>query len=420
MISETEVVVIGSGALGSSVAFHLAKARKLAVALVDMHDLASQTSPRAAGLTSQVRRSELMTELARLAVRKIETFTKDTGEPLTYYQPGALKIARLPEHEAQLEAEVARGRRLGVELDFISLEEARRKMPFLETRGIRAVTFSPTDLYLEPAQIPVGYSKAAGKLGVAMVPHTRVDAITVKDGAVKGVSTDKGEISCRFVVDAAGAWTRQVASLASSSVPLVPTRHQLLITEPLDGVEPNQPITRIIDANVYVRPDNGGLMLGGYEKKPIQYDMSRLAPSFDIKDMKLDLEVLRGLAESVREQLPVFARLGQDLALREHRGGLPTMTADGEHVVGPVPEVRGLFIAGGCCVGGLSIAPAVGEVLAEWILSGRAPMDLSALAPGRASADLRPEERLREACRDQYSHHYWERHEPAAQGTSRS
>ncbi len=97
MISETEVVVIGSGALGSSVAFHLAKARKLAVALVDMHDLASQTSPRAAGLTSQVRRSELMTRLARLAVRKIETFTKDTGEPLTaYHQPGALKIARLP------------------------------------------------------------------------------------------------------------------------------------------------------------------------------------------------------------------------------------------------------------------------------------------------------------------------------------
>ncbi len=418
MISETDVVVIGSGALGSSVAFHLAKARRLAVALVDMHDLASQTSPRAAGLTSQVRRSELMTKLARLAVKKIESFAKDTGEPLTYHQPGALKIARLPEHETQLEEEVARGRRLGVELDFISCEEAKRKMPFLETRGIRAVTFSPTDLYLEPAQIPVGYSRAADKLGAAMLPHTRVEGITVKDGAVQGVSTDKGEISCRFVVDAAGAWTRLVASLASSRVAMVPTRHQLLVTEPIEGVEPNQPITRIIDANVYVRPDKGGLMLGGYEKSPLQYEMALLAPAFDIKDMKLDLEVLRGLADSVRDQLPVFARLGQGLALREHRGGLPTMTADGEHVVGPVPEVRGLFVAGGCCVGGLSIAPAIGEVLAEWILSGRPPMDLSALAPGRASADLRPEERLREACREQYSHHYWERHEPAAEAAS--
>jgi len=418
MISETEVVVIGSGALGSSVAFHLAKAQKLAVALVDMHELASQTSPRAAGLTSQVRRSELMTRLAKLAVKKIESFAEDTGEPFTFFQPGALKIARLPNHEAQLKAEVERGRRTGVELDFISLDEARRKMPFLDTKGVRAITFSPTDLYLEPAQIPVGYSRAAGKLGAAMLPHTRVTGIKVTNGAVAGVSTDKGEIRCRFVVDAAGAWTRLVASLASARVPMVPTRHQLVITQAIDGVSSDQPITRIIDANVYVRPDNGGLMLGGYEKMPIQYDMAHVAPSFDIKDMPLDLGVLRGLAQSVRDQLPVFARLGQDLPLREHRGGLPTMTADGEHVVGPVPDVRGLFVAGGCCVGGLSIAPAIGEVLAEWILSGRPPMDLSALAPGRASADLRPEERLREACRDQYSHHYWERHETAAEATS--
>jgi glycine/D-amino acid oxidase-like deaminating enzyme len=420
MISETEVVVIGSGALGSSVAFHLARAGKLGVALVDMHDLGSQTSPRAAGLTSQVRRSELMTRLAVLAVRKIESFARETGEPLTYHQPGALKIARLPEHEEQLKAEVARGRRLGVELDFISPDEAKRKMPFLETRGIRAVSFSPTDLYLEPAQIPVGYARAAGKLGAATLPHTRVTGITIREGAVSGVSTDKGEISCRVVVDAAGAWTRQVASLAGSRVAMVPTRHQLLITEPIDGVEPNQPITRIIDANVYVRPDEGGLMLGGYEKTPIQYDMARVAPSFDIKDMPLDLDVLRALAKSVREQLPIFAELGRGIGLREHRGGLPTMTADGEHTVGPVPQVRGLFVAGGCCVGGLSIAPAVGEVLAQWIISGRSPMDLAALAPGRASSDPGSEERLSEACRAQYSHHYWESHEDAASSAKKT
>jgi glycine/D-amino acid oxidase-like deaminating enzyme len=420
MISETEVVVIGSGALGSSVAFHLARARKLGVALIDMHDLASQTSPRAAGLTSQVRRSELMTRLAVLAVKKIESFAAETGEPLIYHQPGALKIARLPEHEEQLRAEVARGRRLGLDLDFISPEEARRKMPFLETRGVRAVTFSPTDLYLEPAQIPVGYVRAAQKLGTAMLPRTRVTGITVRNGAVVGVTTEKGEIRCRVVVDAAGAWARQVASFAGSRVAMVPTRHQLLITEPIEGVDEKQPITRIIDANVYVRPDEGGLMLGGYEKNPIQYDMASLPPSFQIKDMPLDLDVLRNLAKSVHEQLPVFAELGRGIKLREHRGGLPTMTADGEHTVGPVPQVRGLFVAGGCCVGGLSIAPAIGEVLAEWIISGRSPMDLSPLAPGRAGSDPQPEERLREACRLRYSEHYWETPEaPAAEDAGR-
>jgi glycine/D-amino acid oxidase-like deaminating enzyme len=409
MISQSEIVVIGSGALGSSIAFHLAQAGKRDLVLLDKGALASQTSPRAAGLTSQVRRSELMTKLAAMAVRKIERFASETGEPLIYYQPGALKIARTAEHEEQLKVEVARGRRLGIDLDLISPSDAKRRMPFLETTGIRAVTYSPTDLYLEPGQIPVGYAKAAEQLGATMLPHTMVTGIVAKDGAVDKVVTNKGEIHCTVVVDAAGAWVRQVAWLAGSRVAMIPTRHQLLITEPITGVEPNQPITRIIDANVYVRPDNGGLMLGGYEKNPIQYDMGALPQSFEIKDLPLDLAVLQDLADSVREQFPVFAKLGGEIKVREHRGGLPTMTADGEHTVGPVSGVRGLFVAGGCCVGGLSIAPAIGEVLAEWVLTGRSTLDLTSLAPGRASAERQSEQELRGACRAVYAHHYWEK-----------
>lgn len=102
-------------------------------------------------------------------------------------------------------------------------------------------------------------------------------------------------------------------------------------------------------------------MLGGYERNPLQLDMRGLPPGFQIEDLRLDIDVLRRLAESAFEQLPVF----RGVKIREHRGGLPTMTADGEHVVGPIPGVRGLFVAGGRCVGGLSIAPTVGELLAE-------------------------------------------------------
>jgi glycine/D-amino acid oxidase-like deaminating enzyme len=123
---------------------------------------------------------------------------------------------------------VARGRRLGIDLDLISPSDAKRRMPFLETAGIRAVTYSPTDLYLESAQIPIGYAKAAERLGAAMLPHTMVTGIVVKDGAVDRVVTDKGEIRCTVVVDAAGAWARQVAWLAGSRVAMIPTRHQLL------------------------------------------------------------------------------------------------------------------------------------------------------------------------------------------------
>ena len=278
--------------------------------------------------------------------------------------------------------------------------------PFLETAGIRAVNFSPTDLYLEPSQLPTGYARAAERSGAHMLPHTLVTGIVLRGDAVAGVETEHGTIRCDTVVDAAGAWLRAVAALAGANVPMVPTRHQLMITEPIDGVDPMQPITRIIDANVYVRPDEGGLMLGGYEVDPVQYDPAALPARFDIADLALDLGVLRRLADDVREQLPIFQRVPAEIGLRVHRGGLPTMTADGAHTVGPVPGLRGLYVAGGCCVGGLSIAPAIGEALAAWIIDGTPPMDLSPLAPGRE--DGMDEELLRTACQLHYAHHYWQ------------
>ncbi len=405
MIEAAECVVIGSGALGSSVAYHLARGGRQ-VALLDQHALGSQTSPRAAGLTSQARDTDLMTRLAQRAVRKIETFQEDTGEALIFHQPGALKIARTPQHVEQLRAEVERGRRFKTGLSAISPAEVRAMNPFLETTGILAVNISPTDLYFEPSQLPRAYARAAARLGATMLPNTAASGIVLQKGAVAGVETEHGMIRCETVVDAAGAWLRTVAALAGARVRAVPTRHQLLITEPIEGVHPMLPITRIIDANVYVRPDEGGLMLGGYESDPMQYPDGRLPARFDIADLPLDLGVLRRLADSVREQLPVFQRVPDEIKLRVHRGGLPTMTADGEHIAGPVAGVHGLFVIGGCCVGGLSISPALGEALASWIIDGAPPFDLTRLAPGREGAIS--EEALQAECRLRYSHHYWE------------
>jgi glycine/D-amino acid oxidase-like deaminating enzyme len=302
----------------------------------------------------------------------------------------------------ELREEMAGAKRLGLDIDFITPEEAGRLMPYLQTKGILAVTHMRTDVYLEPVQVPLGYARASAQLGATLLPETRVTGIVTEQRAVARVLTDKGEIRTGVVVDAAGAWLRLVAELANGRVPVVPTRHQLMITEPLAEVGPEQPITRIIDANVYVRPEKGGLMLGGYEAKPMQYDLRGLKPDFRVEDLELDLAVLRRLAESVYDQLPVF----RDIKVREHRGGLPTMTVDGEHVLGPVPGVQGLYVVGGCCVGGLSISPALGELLAEWITSGQPRMDLSPLSPARFSATL-SEDALRELCRTRYAHQYW-------------
>jgi 4-methylaminobutanoate oxidase (formaldehyde-forming) len=405
VIQAADVIVIGAGAFGASTAFYLAKLGKQVV-LIDKYEPVSQTSPRAAGLTGHLRGTDELTRLALRSIETIERFEEETGEPLVYEQPGSLKIARRPEHAEQLREEVARARRLGLEVDFVSPQEACRLNPFLRPEGIRAVTYARRDVYLEPGQIPRGYVRAAVRLGATLLANTGVTGIAIDGGAVQGVVTDRGEIQAPVVVDAAGAWTRQVAAGVGLRIPLVPTRHQLLISEPLPGVEPNQPITRIIDANVYVRPCEGGLMLGGYEREPVQYDIDALPPGFQIKDLPLDLGVLRRLADLVVEQLPVLQTIFDPPRIKEHRGGLPTMTADGRPLVGPLPGVRGFYVASGCCVGGLTTSPGNGWALADWIVRGEPSPDALPMAPARFGPEFADEAHLRAACYQRYANQY--------------
>jgi glycine/D-amino acid oxidase-like deaminating enzyme len=307
---------------------------------------------------------------------------------------------------AQLKDEVARAARWGVPLRPLDPAEVPRLSPFVSSRGVLAATYNPEDLYLEPGQIPRGYARAAVARGATLLEHTPVRRLLLEHDRVSGVALDSGEIRAPAVVDAAGAWSRAVGASADARPAIVPTRHQLLITEPLDGVRPEQPIVRIVDANVYVRPERGGLLLGGYESDPVQYDGEQLPDGFQIEQLALDLTVLRRLADRVQEQLPIFQDVFARGAIREHRGGLPTMSPDARFLLGESAQVPGLFVATGCNVGGLSTAPAVGEALADLIATGQAQIgDLTPLAPDRFGA--LDEATLREATRREYAYQYW-------------
>jgi glycine/D-amino acid oxidase-like deaminating enzyme len=394
-----DVVVVGSGAFGASAAYHLAR-RRVRVVVLERAALASQTSPRAAGLSSQVRATPALTRLAQRAVAKLATFTDETGEPLRFTQSGALKIARTERDADQLVREVARGAAVGVPIELVSVAEARRRLPILGEQGIVAITWSPTDCNVEPSELPLGYCRAAEKLGATLLPHTPATGFELGARGVEGVVTPAGTIATRVVLDAAGGWARLIATALGGALPVVPTRHQLLITEPIAGVTAAFPIARVIDANVYVRHERGGLMLGGYEAEPLQPDPATLA---DVAALPLDIEVLWRLARSVREQFPIF----QDPAIRvaEHRGGLPTLTVDDRYLVGPLPGVAGAWVMSGCCVGGLSVAPALGEAMAEWIVDGAPALDLAEVSTARFASDL-DEATLRARCRHAYATHY--------------
>jgi len=283
--------------------------------LIDKYDIGSQTSPRAAGMVSCVRKRDLMISLIKDACRKIEAFTEETGQPLDCVSCGSLKIARRSQDGEVIKGDFERGHRMGLDVELIFPGQASRLNPFLRSIGVEAAMRIADDRYFDPSQVAIGFARAAAAGGAAVLPKTDVLAVKIDAGKVTGVTTAKGTIEAPVVVDAAGAWTRQVAEVSGLRVPLVPTRQQLIVTEPVDGAGADLPMIRIMDAAVYMRPCQGGFLWGVYEKTPRFFDMQSLGASFDIIDMPLDIEVLRGAATEVREQLPLL----QTAKVREFR-----------------------------------------------------------------------------------------------------
>jgi 4-methylaminobutanoate oxidase (formaldehyde-forming) len=177
---------------------------------------------------------------------------------------------------------------------------------------------------------------------------------------------------------------------------------QLIVTEMVPGVRPDLPMVRIMDAAVYMRPCQDGLLWGVYEEEPTFFDMDEFSPTFRIADLKLDAEILWRAAEDVKAQLPILLKA----KMREHRGGIPTMTSDGHHIVGPVPGAEGFFALSGCNVAGLSISPALGDAVAAWISEGEPPFDLSLMSISRFGPEAQTEAWLRKNAAWQYRHFY--------------
>jgi glycine/D-amino acid oxidase-like deaminating enzyme len=374
---DADVIVIGAGALGLSTALHLALAGR-SVTVLERLTAGSQASGRAAGLFKSVQADELRTRLARRSMTLAATFAEWAGAPLAVAAPGSFLIARTGAHGDYLRRELAQARGWGA--DVRAAEPGQlAALSFYRPNEADVALWCPEDIYIEePASLIAACLAASRRLGVEVAENEPVTGILVDGGRVTGVETERRTITAPAVVDAAGAWVRPVGALAGARVPVATVRHQLLITSPDRGVDPGDPIVRVVDAAVYLRPARGGLMAGGFEADPLPVDPAGQAASFSTDDVPLDLDVLRKLAGQVAVEVPAASVA----PVAEHRGGLFTMSPDGRFVAGPVPGLGGLWVISGCNGSGFSSALGMGEALASWLAAGDA-MGMAALAPGR-------------------------------------
>jgi glycine/D-amino acid oxidase-like deaminating enzyme len=399
--AEADAVVIGAGAFGYSTALHLARAGAGRVVLLDRGTPGDGSSARAAGLFKTVQADEMLTRLSLRSRELVLGFQQATGIDIPVYRSGSILAARTPAHADLIRAEVAHSLGWGVELEIVDATEARRIAPYLDPSGFSLAVHCPGDMYVEePPELLAAVHAAAEKAGVRIIGNAPVTALQTGDGAIAGVSTPLGDIAAPLVVDAAGAWAKMVGATVGVPVPVVNVRHQFAISNPIAGIDAGMPITRIIDASAYLRPCHDGLMYGSFESGPAAIDPGDGA--WGIGDLDLDAAVPRATADDIVGQAPALA----DATVSELRGGLLTMTPDARFLAGPSPDLRGLWLNTGCNGSGFSFAPAIGEALAAWIMTGEPTMDLSRIDPRRFSGQQFSEDDLRRRGIWQYENYY--------------
>lgn len=400
--TDAAVVVVGGGIWGCAIAFHLARAGTRDVVVLERRELASGNTPQAAGLVGQLRASELMCRSIQHVVRRLEGWEREHGEECGFRQVGSLKLALTDARARELERHVAQAHAWGLEVEPVSPAAAQARVPFLRREAVKAGAWIPRDGYVEPHTLAMAIARAARKLGVRFETQRPVTAIRVEGGRVRGVETPRGPVGAPRVVVAAGPWVERVGEAAGLAFDTVALRHQHWTTAPMDAVPRDLPVVRVPDASVYIRPEVGGLMLGGFEARPKAFRMADLPASFEIEHTEKDLGVLEELAGGLTEVFPPLEKA----PVLKGCAGLPTFTPDGQYLLGAVPQTGGLYVAAGCNAIGIAGSLLVGEWMAELILEGRTRADTATQALTRFGARYGDRRRLQAACESIYGNFY--------------
>ena len=264
--SKVEVLIVGGGVAGCSIAYHLTKLGITDVMLCERRQLCCGTTWHAAGLVTQLRATRNMTELAKYTSELFSMLEAETGQATGFKQNGSLRAAKTEARFEELKRGASMGRNFGLAVEVVTPGEIKERWPLIDTTDIVGGLWLPDDGQVNPTDVTMALAKGARAGGAHIAEDTKVERILVEQDRVVGVLTDKGEVRAEKVVISAGMWSRELASRAGVSLPLHAAEHFYIVTEAIPGLPKNLPVLFVSDEQTYYKEDAGKLLVGCFEK----------------------------------------------------------------------------------------------------------------------------------------------------------
>lgn len=283
--SQARIVVIGGGAVGCSIAYHLGKLGQKDVLVLEKAGLTHGSTWHAAGLVGQLRSKRNLTRLMQYSAQLYGKLEAETGQATEWKPVGSLRLASSEERWSELKRMATTARSFDFELHTLSPKEAQEKFPLASADGVVGAVFVPNDGSVEPSSLTMAYAKGARSGGVRIVENVLVTGFEAKGRRISRVLTDQGDVDCEIVVVAAGIWARDVARMAGIEVPAGAVEHQYLITEKSNAIPSGLPTLRDPDRIFYLKPEPGALAIGGWEKGTPTFGAKGVPFSLDRKSV---------------------------------------------------------------------------------------------------------------------------------------
>ena len=381
-----DVLIIGGGVIGCSIAYHLTKRGCRNVVVVERNTIGSGSTAKAAGGFRQQFSYEANVRLAMYSINFFEHFHErlelpPDAEGVDFHQIGYLFLLSTPEAFTTFERSAALQQRLGLPVEVLTPEQVGSRWPWLSVHDLVGATYCPTDGYGSPHEVIQAFATQAQRLGASFVEGAEVSAITRKAARIMTVETNQGSFSPGSVIICAGPWSGELGRLAGVEIPVQPLRRMCFVTDPFDAIPQDAPMTIEMPNTFHFRPEGAGFMLGTSDQdEPYGFHTT------------MRWEWLERVMEDAAKRVPVLEQA------KIHHGwaGLYETSPDHNAILGPIPGVENLLVATGFSGHGVMQSPATGMIMSEFILDGKAhTLDVSDLGIERFSTGrLHPEKHV--------------------------